>query len=484
MAGCYEDPVVKTYHEPEIVQNSFSRRREIWVLPYKFDRAAHRGVKTVILLFQYLNDDYIEKAWVEAIEMFSRLLSPNESAPDPNPQETWKDNVGMYPGNNPFMLQLAVAYVERDLECATASIYYQQGRAKEACELYKAGLVKKERVLSPDHPGTLKNIECLARTCNDVGEQDQALHLLEKLLVINKRIYGEHHFDTLKCMNDLVETNIKLGKMAAALNILETALETSKNVFGLEHPNTMCIMYNLAETYRSLGKVTKALFLHQSVLAMRTRILGEDHPDTLKSMNNLADMYQTLGNIGKSLELRKKVKITSERKFDPERSNAFRRMNNLAATYRDLEGTRDVLNIQDEFFTARKSMLSYEESNSFQNPASLSLASSGVDDDRISTYTEIQVDCQQTADDACKAKIVRQFGQNSTSAFSLHLPFSENEELLKALLTSADQIYSELNQLEDWSLEIGLDIIPADARLCEPANKILFTGIIFSIFDL
>jgi len=218
----YGDSVMKLFQEPEMADSTLPRRLEIWVLPHDLGQLAYNSARAVILLFQYFTDDYIEKAWSQAIKIFSRLLRLNGPASGPHPQEKRrdavsgpKDNIADYTTNNLFISYLPVVYIERGDQ------HQQQGRLKDACEVYKEGLFNAEGILGDDHLDTLKTIECLAETYNDLGETPKALDLHEKVLVTRKRIFGKEHADTLKSMNNVAETNVKLGEMAQALNIWE-----------------------------------------------------------------------------------------------------------------------------------------------------------------------------------------------------------------------------------------------------------------------
>lgn len=461
----HEDAMMKMFQEPEMAMSSLPRRSEIWVLPYNLGRLAFNGARAVILLFQYFTDNYIEDAWSQAIEIFSRLLRLNEPAPNLHPRDerrdavpSWKGKITTYLSDNWFILHLAVAYVERgDLDVEIASKYRRQRHLKNACELYKAALLKKERILGDEHPDTLKTIECLAETHNDLGETSKARDLHEKVLVTRKRIFGEEHADTLKSMNSLAETNVRLGEMTRALSIWEATLETSKNIFGLEHPNMLRNMHNFAETHRSLGNVNMALVIHENILVIRARIYGEEHPDALKSMNNLADMYESLGNTGKTLELRKKVKVANERKFDPEQSNALQRINSSAATYPDLEEARNDLAVHNKFLTPRKSTLGCERSDPQQNSSSISLARSGIRVDGNSTSEELQTDGQRTANDACKSNDDEESTRDQTK-----LRYSEPKALTDVLgVTSGKNVEAELKCSEQ------VNTPPTEQRLHE-----------------
>jgi len=77
-----------------------------------------------------------------------------------------------------------------------ASIYKDQGRWKEAEDLYVLVLRTMKRVLGGEHPDTLTTMSNLAFMWKDLGKDNKALALLEQCIGLRTDIIGIDHPDT------------------------------------------------------------------------------------------------------------------------------------------------------------------------------------------------------------------------------------------------------------------------------------------------
>ena len=74
-----------------------------------------------------------------------------------------------------------------------ASTYRNQGRWKEAEELFVQVMEIKKRVLGEEHPDTLTSINNLALMFWAQGRNDEAILLIEKCFQLRKKVLGAHH---------------------------------------------------------------------------------------------------------------------------------------------------------------------------------------------------------------------------------------------------------------------------------------------------
>ena len=164
-------------------------------------------------------------------------------------------------------------------------------------------LAARERVLGPDHPGTLTSRNNLAVAYRDAGRTGEAIALHEQILAARERVLGPDHPDTLTSRNNLAVAYQEAGRTGEAITLHEQVLAARERVLGPDHPDTLISRNNLANAYREAGRTGEAIALHEQTLAARERVLGSDHPDTLTSRNNLANAYREAGRTGEAITL-------------------------------------------------------------------------------------------------------------------------------------------------------------------------------------
>ena len=121
-------------------------------------------------------------------------------------------------------------------------------------------------------------------------------------------ILGYEHPDTLKVMNGLGNSYDNLGHKQEAMKLREKVFTTRLRILGHEHPDTLLAISNLTSSYRDLGCKQEAMEPREMMSNIRKRMLDHEHPDTVLAMSNVADSYN---NPGDSQEI--EMKDTSER---------------------------------------------------------------------------------------------------------------------------------------------------------------------------
>ena len=139
---------------------------------------------------------------------------------------------------------------------------------------------------------------------NDLGDSfTLAIHYGQLLLADRERVLSPDHPDTLRSRNNLAYAYQVAGRTAEAIPLLERTLADFERVLGPDHPNTLNSRNNLAMAYQDAGRIAEAIPLHERTLADRERILGPDHPSTLTSRNNLAYGYRVAGRTAEAIPL-------------------------------------------------------------------------------------------------------------------------------------------------------------------------------------
>jgi serine/threonine protein kinase/tetratricopeptide (TPR) repeat protein len=247
--------------------------------------------------------------------------------------------------------------VEASVRMTLGSSFWYLGDAARAEQQYRIARARYTAGLGPDHPHTLRSMNNLANSYDDLGRHAEALKLKEETLALRKAKLGPDHPDTLKSMMNLATSYWALGRHAEALKLREETLALCKAKLGPEQPDTLQSMMNLAESYEALGRHAEALKLFQETLALRKAKLGPDHPDTLLSMGNLANSYAGLGRHAEALKLREETLALEKSKLGPDHPDTLISMNNLAGSYFALGRHTEALKLCEETLALRKSKL-------------------------------------------------------------------------------------------------------------------------------
>jgi CHAT domain-containing protein/Tfp pilus assembly protein PilF len=186
-----------------------------------------------------------------------------------------------------------------------AGLYWSQGRFGEAEPLFRRALETRERVLGPEHPGTLGSLNNLAGLYERQGRYGEAETLKRRGLEASERVLGPEHPQTLISVNSLAGLYESQGRYGEAEPLYRRALETRERVLGPEHSDTLVSVNNLAALYDSQGRFGEAEPLYRRALQAAERVLGPEHPNTVATRGNLAVLLVRSGRAGEALrELR------------------------------------------------------------------------------------------------------------------------------------------------------------------------------------
>ena len=92
----------------------------------------------------------------------------------------------------------------------------------------------------------------------DQGRWKEAEELFMQVMETSSRVLGAEHPDTLSSMANLALTFGNQGRWKEAEELFVQVMETSKRVLGAEHPYTLTSMANLASTYGNQGRWKEA----------------------------------------------------------------------------------------------------------------------------------------------------------------------------------------------------------------------------------
>ncbi|KAJ3523319.1 hypothetical protein NM208_g12500 [Fusarium decemcellulare] len=216
-----------------------------------------------------------------------------------------------------------------------ASTYYDQGRWSEAKELQAQVLEIDLRDRGEEDPGTLKSMDALTNTYRYLRDRDKDEEELRlRTLTISLRVHGEEHPATLTRMCSLGGIYLTRGRYKEAEELLLKAWQIGIKVLGEEHPITLRSMQELAAVCRRQGRYKEAEELQSKTLEIHLRVLGEEHPDTLTSMYDLAWIWRGQGRHEEAEKLQLKTVQIRSRVLGEEHHHTLDAMRELASTYR------------------------------------------------------------------------------------------------------------------------------------------------------
>ena len=238
-----------------------------------------------------------------------------------------------------------------------ARAYLSAGLLDQAITLFEKNLADSERILGPDHPGTLVSRNNLALAYQDAGELEQAIPLSEQALADRERVLGPDHPGTLVSRNNLALAYQDAGRLEKAIDLFKQTLADSERILGSDHPHTLTSRGNLASAYQDADELEQAIPLSEQALADFERILGPDHPHTLASRNNLALAYQDAGRLEKAIDLFKQTLADSERILGSDHPHTLTSRGNLASAYQDAGRLEQAINLFEQTLTDRERIL-------------------------------------------------------------------------------------------------------------------------------
>ena len=101
--------------------------------------------------------------------------------------------------------------------------------------MFTALLPDRQRVLGPDHPGTLATRHNIAAWTGEAGDARGALALYTALLPDQQRVLGPDHPDTLTTRNNIAYSTVWAGDGRGALALYTALLPDQQRVLGPDH---------------------------------------------------------------------------------------------------------------------------------------------------------------------------------------------------------------------------------------------------------
>ncbi|KAJ5454982.1 hypothetical protein N7530_012751 [Penicillium desertorum] len=215
------------------------------------------------------------------------------------------------------------------------NLYRNQGKLKEAEEMYQRALVGYEKALGPDHTSTLDSVHCLGILYKDQGKLKEAEEMTQRALAGYEKALGPDHTSTLVTVNNFGLLYTNQGKLKEAEEMYQRALAGYEKALGPDHTSTLNTVNNLGILYSDQGKLKEAEEMYQRALAGYEKALGPDHTSTLSTVNNLGILYRDQGKLKEAEEMTQRALAGSEKALGPDHTSTLYSVNNLGILYRD-----------------------------------------------------------------------------------------------------------------------------------------------------
>ncbi|KAL5045966.1 hypothetical protein BDW71DRAFT_207950 [Aspergillus fruticulosus] len=215
------------------------------------------------------------------------------------------------------------------------TLYYTQGKLKEAEEMYQQALAGYEKLLSPDHISTLNTVNNLGNLYRNQGKLKEAEQMYQRALAGYGNALGADHTSTLDTVNNLGALYYTQGKLKEAEEMYQQALAGYEKALGPDHTSTLQIVNNLGLLYYTQGKLKETEEMYQRALAGHEKALSPDHTSTLATVNNLGTLYYTQGKLKEAEEMYQQALAGREKALGPDHTSTLDTVNNLGNLYRN-----------------------------------------------------------------------------------------------------------------------------------------------------
>ncbi|KAJ5313618.1 uncharacterized protein N7443_000502 [Penicillium atrosanguineum] len=215
------------------------------------------------------------------------------------------------------------------------NLFKDQGRLKEAEEIYQRALIGKEKVLGPDHTSILNTVHNLGDLYSDQWKLKEAEEIYQRALAGYEKALGPHHTSTLITVNNLGNLYSNQGNLKEAEEMYQRALVGYEKALGSHHTSTLDTVNNLGNLYSNQGKLEEAEKMYQRALIGYEKALGPHHTSTLITVNNLGLFYKDQGKLEEAEEIYQRALTGYEEAFGPDHKPTLTTLDSLGNLYFD-----------------------------------------------------------------------------------------------------------------------------------------------------
>ena len=205
----------------------------------------------------------------------------------------------------------------------------EQGKMKEAEDMYLRALTGKEKAWGPEHTSTLNTVNNLGLLYSDQGKMKEAEDMYLRALTGYEKAWGPEHTSTLDTVHNLGALYSDQGKMKEAEDMYLRALKGKEKAWGPEHTSTLDTVNNLGNLYKNQGKMKEAEDMYLRALTGYEKAWGPEHTSTLNTVNNLGLLYSDQGKMKEAEDMYLRALTGYEKASGPEHTSTLDTVNNL-----------------------------------------------------------------------------------------------------------------------------------------------------------
>ncbi len=247
-------------------------------------------------------------------------------------------------------------------------LYCDQGKLKEAEEMYQRALKGYEKACGSEHTSTLDIVNNLGNLYRGQGKLKEAEEMYQRALKGKEKACGSEHTSTLDIVNNLGNLYRGQGKLKEAEEMYQRALKGKEKAWGSEHTSTLDIVNNLGNLYSDQGKLKEAEEMYQRALKGKEKALGSEHTSTLDIVNNLGNLYSDQGKLKEAEEMYQRALKGKEKALGSEHTSTLDIVNNLGNLYRDQGKLKEA----EEMY--QRALKGYEKARGPNHPNTIRIA--------------------------------------------------------------------------------------------------------------
>ncbi|MDH6109834.1 tetratricopeptide (TPR) repeat protein [Kitasatospora sp. MAP12-15] len=152
------------------------------------------------------------------------------------------------------------------------------GRLREAEQLLREVLGRREEFLGHDHPDTLQSAAVLSTPLYLLGQREESLALLERAISGQRGALGDNHLETLRSRALVLEFLVDAGRFPDFLANGPATVADCEQFLGPDHGVTAIAYSNYAYGLLHAGTPQDAHAAAARALAARIRHHGTEHP--------------------------------------------------------------------------------------------------------------------------------------------------------------------------------------------------------------
>ncbi len=214
-------------------------------------------------------------------------------------------------------------------------LYSDQGKMKEAEDMYLRALTGSEKAWGPVHTSTLDIINNLGILYEIQGKMKEAEDMYLRALTGKEKAWGPAHTSTLRTVGNLGILYSNQGKMKEAEDMYLRALTGSEKAWGPAHTSTLRTVGNLGILYSNQGKMKEAEDMYLRALTGSEKAWGPVHTSTFETVNNLGVLYSDQGKMKEAEDMYLRALTGKEKAWGPAHTSTLNTVNNLGNLYKN-----------------------------------------------------------------------------------------------------------------------------------------------------